>query len=109
MKANFLRPALVSSCLLVALACLAQVACDDSSNAIKEPAPDSGTGPGPADGGPGSDGSTLGDGGEGGPSDCFANPQTHFEIINACTSAVKISKNPVLAKLHPDGGLPPLN
>lgn len=109
MKPMFLRPALVSSCLLIALACLAQAACDDSSNAVKEPAPDSGLGPG-NEGGPGPDGSTLVDGGgDGAPSDCFANPTTHLEIINACTTAVKITKNPVLPKLSPDGGLPPLN
>jgi hypothetical protein len=37
------------------------------------------------------------------------NPKTHLEIINACTNAVKITKEPVLTKLYPDGGLPPLN
>jgi hypothetical protein len=105
-------PAVLSSCLLVAFACIAQAACDDSGNAVKEPAPgvDSGpsteAGPGP---GPGVDGSTGDAAGDGAPSDCFTNPQNHFEIINACTNATKIAKNPVLTKLLPDGGLPPLN
>ena len=40
---------------------------------------------------------------------CFTNPQTHYEIINACTNAVKITKKSNLTKLLPDGGLPPLN
>jgi hypothetical protein len=40
-------------------------------------------------------------------SDCFTNPKTHFEIINACTSAQKIAKSPSLPLLLPDGGLPP--
>lgn len=39
---------------------------------------------------------------------CFMNPQTHVEIINACTTAEKIDKHPVLPLLLPDGGLPPL-
>lgn len=40
--------------------------------------------------------------------DCFTNPQTHFEIINACTTAVKIKKTPNLVGLNEDGSLPPL-
>jgi hypothetical protein len=102
--------------VLVALAALSGVgllACDDSgSNAVKEqnPVRDSG-GPLPgADGGgplPGTDGGgpTLPDGA---PSDCYLNPTTHLEIINACTDAVKITKNPSLPLLLTDGGLPPL-
>ena len=39
---------------------------------------------------------------------CFMNPQTHVEIINACTTADKLEKHPVLPLLLPDGGLPPL-
>src|ERR1700712_4018693 len=39
-------------------------------------------------------------------SDCFTNPKTHFEIINACTDAQSIDKNPTLPLLLPDGGLP---
>lgn len=82
------------------------LACDDSGNAVKENvAPrDSGVGTEvdsgrPTDGGPVSDGA---------PTDCFANPRTHFEIINACTDAVRIVKTPALPLLSPDGGLPPL-
>ena len=47
---------------------------------------------------------------DGGPPDasCFENPTTHNEIINACTTAQKITKNPTLPLLHPDGTLPPL-
>jgi hypothetical protein len=33
---------------------------------------------------------------------------THLEIINACTDATGIAKNPVLPLLLPDGGLPQL-
>jgi len=76
-------------------------ACDETT--VKEATPDSGTVV--PDGG--SSGSL--DGGDAGPSDCFENPTTHFEIINACTNAVKITKNPTLTKLGPDGGLPPPN
>lgn len=39
---------------------------------------------------------------------CFMNPQTHVEIINACTTAEKIDRQPVLPLLNPDGTLPPL-
>jgi hypothetical protein len=77
---------------------LAMAACDDSSPA-KETLPGD-AGPSSPDGG-----GNTGDGG----SDCFENPKTHFEIINACTNAQKITKNPQLNKLLPDGGLPPLN
>jgi hypothetical protein len=89
--------------LALALAMLV-AACDDSSSAVKETVvKDAGATPG-VDGGttPGQDG-----GADGGPSDCFTNPQTHYEIINACTDAVKIAKSPTLPLLYPDGGLPP--
>jgi hypothetical protein len=82
------------------------VACDDGGNAVKEqnPVVDSG-GPQPVtdSGGP-----TIDSGSDGAPSDCFMNPTTHLEIINACTDAVKITKNPTLPLLAADGGLPPL-
>lgn len=48
------------------------------------------------------------DGGGGPDASCFTNPQTHLEIINACTTAEKVYKNPTLPLLQPDGGLPPL-
>ncbi len=89
--------------LVLASGLAAFAACDDSSNAVKEtPVTDAGTTPTDSGTTPGQDG-----GPDGGPSDCFTNPQTHFEIINACTTAVKISKSPTLPLLYPDGGLPP--
>jgi hypothetical protein len=39
---------------------------------------------------------------------CFTNPQTHDEIINACTDAQKIYKDSRPPLLEPDGTLPPL-
>lgn len=39
---------------------------------------------------------------------CFENPQTHNEIINACTDAEKIYKDSNPPLLNPDGTLPPL-
>ncbi|HTR55962.1 MAG TPA: hypothetical protein VMJ10_35040 [Kofleriaceae bacterium] len=39
---------------------------------------------------------------------CFTNPQTHYEIINACTTAQKIYKDSHPPLLNPDGTLPPL-
>jgi hypothetical protein len=39
---------------------------------------------------------------------CFTNPQTHYEIINACTTAQKIYKPGKPALENPDGSLPPL-
>ena len=99
--------------VLGSMSAMAFLACDDGSgNAVKEPNPtvDSG-GPQPGvDGGPlpgvdSSVGPTLPDGA---PSDCYLNPMTHLEIINACTDAVRITKNPTLPLLLTDGGLPPL-
>jgi len=91
---------------LVIAASVLYIACD-SSSAVKEraPVPDSGL---LADGAP--EGGPLPDGAlpDGAPGDCFLNPKTHFEIINACTDAVRITKNPTLPLLLTDGGLPPL-
>jgi hypothetical protein len=39
---------------------------------------------------------------------CFTNPTTHYEIINACTNAQFVDKNPNLPLQYADGGLPPL-
>jgi len=93
---------------LVVASSIVYIACDDSSNAVKEPTPsfDSGLLPDGAspEAGPLPDGALP----DGAPGDCFVNPKTHFEIINACTDAVKITKNPVLPLLLTDGGLPPL-
>jgi len=100
---------LAAVALLAALASGAlHLGCDSDSTAVKEPTPgvDSGTtptidgGPNPIDGGR--------DPVDGGPTDCVQNPKTHAEIINGCTDAVKITKNPTLPLLSPDGGLPPL-
>jgi hypothetical protein len=45
----------------------------------------------------------------GGPdASCFTNPQTHYEIINACTTAQKIYKPGRPPLENADGTLPPL-
>lgn len=77
-------------------------ACDGSS-AVKEAVVDAGAPEA------GSSGGTSGNAGEAGAKDCFDDPKTHFEIINACTDATGIAKDPTLRKLLPDGGLPPLS
>ncbi|MFO0726046.1 MAG: hypothetical protein U1E65_19850 [Myxococcota bacterium] len=43
--------------------------------------------------------------------DCFQNPHTSLEIINACTSTTvqRIDKHPNLPLRYADGGLPPLH
>lgn len=87
---------------------LVVVACDNSSGDTPHdnPPPKDGgsigqdTGTGGNDGGGGTDGSPA--------PDCFTNPKTHFEIINACTDAAKVDKKPALPLLQPDGSLPPL-
>lgn len=84
---------------LAIVVCISAVGCDDST-AVKEPPPDASPPP-LADAGPTPEE-------DGGAPDCFTNPTTHFEIINACTDAVKILKDPTLPRLLPDGGLPPL-
>lgn len=53
----------------------------------------------------------TGDGGVGadaGTPDCYPTPKTYLELINACTDAEKVTRNPVLPLLLIDGGLPPL-
>jgi hypothetical protein len=100
MKAHFFAAlGLVAAAALWPLA-----ACDDSSGVHETPPADSGPGQdtGPT---PPQDGST-GDGPA--PSDCFTNPQTHFEIINACTNSQQFDKKPNLPLLLADGGLPAL-
>lgn len=39
---------------------------------------------------------------------CYVAPITHLEILNACTTAQSLTKQPVLPLLRPDGTLPPL-
>jgi hypothetical protein len=40
--------------------------------------------------------------------DCYASPVSYLEIINACTAAERVEKNPVLPRLLSDGSLPAL-
>jgi hypothetical protein len=78
-------------------AALVYTACGDDDNAVVETTPDAGPGTG-------SDGGTNPDGGQ---KDCFDNPTTHFEIINACTTATRIDRPQTKSsKLQADGGLP---
>lgn len=104
-KNLFARGSFVLGGLVIASSVI-YIACDSSSDAVKEPTPtvDSGAPIPVPEAGPLPDGALP----DGAPSDCFVNPKTHFEIINACTDAVKITKNPVLPLLLTDGGLPPL-
>jgi len=46
------------------------------------------------------------DAGGGTDASCFTDPHTHYEIINACTTAQKIYKPGRPALVLPDGGLP---
>ncbi|MGB0679618.1 MAG: hypothetical protein ACPGUV_08160 [Polyangiales bacterium] len=39
---------------------------------------------------------------------CCPEPHTHLDLINACTAADKVDKNPRLPGLAVDGSLPPL-
>ncbi|MEY4545085.1 MAG: hypothetical protein RL685_1280 [Pseudomonadota bacterium] len=57
----------------------------------------------------GSDGSAGSGGGSGAEQteDCFENPTSHLELINACTKAVRIKRTPDLSLLNADGSLPP--
>jgi hypothetical protein len=85
------------------------VACGGDDSSVHETLPDGSTSSsssGGQDTGPPPDGSSSGS--DGAPQDCFTNPQTHFEIINACTDSQKFDKNPNLPLLLPDGGLPAL-
>jgi hypothetical protein len=62
----------------------------------------------------GDDGNTKKDGGvaldaaPGSAADCYTNPTTNDEIINACTTSQKIVKHPTLPLMGSDGSLPPL-
>ena len=80
-------------------------ACGDDNNAVLEPAvvPDGGVTK--ADASNDIDGGTD-SGVDSGPKDCFDNPTTAFEIINACTDATRIAKDPNLPLRLMDGGLP---
>ncbi len=39
--------------------------------------------------------------------ECYTNPKTHYEIINACTDAARVDKHPSGLPFLPDGALPP--
>jgi hypothetical protein len=58
--------------------------------------------------GAGTGGTGTGGTGTGGAPDCYMNPMTHVEIINACTDAEKIDKQSKPPLQNPDGSLPPL-
>ena len=58
--------------------------------------------------GGGAGGGGAGGGGAGGAPDCYTNPMTHVEIINACTTADKVDKVSNLPLLGQNGELPPL-
>ena len=81
----------MKSTLFLAVALVFAAACGDDGSAPRDAAPEDAV----TDGG-------MPD------ADCFMNPQTHDEIINACTTAQKITKNPTLPLLEADGSLPPL-
>jgi hypothetical protein len=66
---------------------------------------DSGTST-PADAGPSP--TDAGASGDAGAADCYPTPKSYVELINACTDAEKVVKNPSLPLLGADGGLPPL-
>jgi hypothetical protein len=76
--------------LFVVLSLVFAPACGDDGTALRDAAPADAVDAGPPD------------------ADCFMNPQTHDEIINACTTAQKITKNPTLPLLNADGSLPPV-
>lgn len=40
--------------------------------------------------------------------DCYPEPKSYVQIINACTDAERVEKEPELPQLLPDGSLPPL-
>lgn len=59
-----------------------------------------------------SDGGISGDGtvitGDGGQVECYQDPKTHVEIINACTTAQSVDKTPFYPAKAPNGQLPAL-
>jgi hypothetical protein len=75
---------------LVFALCLFAAACGDNHNTTKDAAVQDGAVDSPPD------------------ASCFMNPQTHEEIINACTNAQKYYKDSHPPLMKPDGSLPPL-
>jgi hypothetical protein len=90
------RATLAATSLFVA-ALGVYTACGDDTS-VKEASPDAGTPSSP---------STLDSGGADGGDDCVQNPKTYLEILNACTTATRITKTPTLSRQSRDGGLPP--
>lgn len=78
-------------------------------NKVEEPSGTGGQGQAGArnTGGAGGQGGASGSGGASEP-DCYENPTTHHEIINACTTATRVERHPDLALLNEDGSLPEL-
>lgn len=90
-------------------ACLSVAACDDGGLPSDTTGTSNQGGAGAAGGqGTGAQGGAGAQGGGGGTPDCFESPKTHVEIINACTDAEHVDKQPVLPLLNADGSLPPL-
>jgi hypothetical protein len=77
--------------LFLAICLLATGACGNSSKGPKDA---------------GADTPAVGDGGL--DASCFTNPQTHYELINACTTAEKVYKPGHPPLQNTDGTLPPL-
>lgn len=75
--------------LFIALALVLASACGDDGETVK-------------DAGPHDAGVTAPD------ASCFEHPTTHYEIINACTTAQKIYKTTKPPLQNDDGSLPPL-
>ncbi len=77
--------------MFLALALVFSAACGNSSSSPKDAAvQDAGTSGGGPD------------------ASCFTNPTTHYEIINACTTAQKVYKDSHPPLEHADGTLPAL-
>lgn len=85
---------------LAGLVVVAACGSDGASNDL----PDARTADAPP--GPGPDGAI--DAPPGPDAACYANPTTHFELINGCTTATAIAKDPSLPLANPDGTLPPV-
>ena len=112
---NRIHSSLLGAVVVLASCCVYLACSDDNSDAVKETSPDARvpttSSSGTTSGATSSSGATSGgtSSGDAGPTDCVANPTTYLDIINACTTATRITKNPVLTQVLPDGGLPPLN
>ena len=98
-----MRAPLLERCaLLLALAAPCAGGCESTDKKTAEDRRDAATA------GDAGDSADAGDDEDGGTPDCFEKPRTHEELINACTDAEKIEKQPTLPLLLRDGGLPPL-